>query len=192
MSPKQRFAWWVVVVVVWSASAMLRLGGYDLGWTVATLVQTGAVVLMLGLLATTPPDAIKLRGPVSWTVLMLGVWLNLVCAVPIRHDAVVIAAVVLAVAVPVGVWSTALCSGASAWWVALVAWSPALPALVARPVRGEPGGVIALAWALCLAGLGVSLFLVWFLSRASSTDWRKAAWILGIATALSGLVPWLS
>jgi len=115
----------------------------------------------------------------------------------------VIAAVVLAVAVPVGVWSTVLRPGASAWWVALAAWSPALPALVARRVHGGSAAMIGVSWTLCAIGLGVSLSLVWFYSRKvngpaagvggpAPVEWRTAAWILGIATSLSGLVPWLS
>lgn len=206
MSPKQRFAWWVVVVVAWVAAAPLRSGGFDVGWTIATSAQTVALVLMLGLLVTTPPEAIKLRGPVSWTVLLLGVWLNLVFAVPERNNSVLIAALVLSVAVPVGVWSTVLRPGGSAWWVAIVAWSPALPTLVARRVQGQPGPQIGLAWGLCLVGLVVAMALVWVFSRRSApkadapsvahgsakAGWVGPAWILGIATALCGVVPWLS
>ncbi|MFT5422886.1 MAG: hypothetical protein ACI89L_000655 [Phycisphaerales bacterium] len=204
MTRERRFILWAAIVVVWAAAALLRLGGYDGRWLVATLVQTGVMVCLLGLLWTTPTNAIRLRGPVSWAILVFGVWLNLVCAVPIRNDAVVVAAVVLAGTVPVGVWSTVLRPGASAWWVALVGWSPALPALVARPVRGDPAGVIAVSCVLCLAGLAASVVLVWFLSRDRAGEggprggepgpggWGRPAVILGIATVLSGIVPWLS
>lgn len=138
-------------MVVAIASSGLRVGLGEGAWAAATLLQGVCVGAMAWLLETTPVNAIKLPRRVSWVMILVGA---------------------LAIQAPGGFWEVGLGLGVGAaavgaalvvpartrvsvWWVAPLAWSPALvdagralsdgadPLSGAIPLAALPGLVFA-------------------------------------------------
>ena len=131
MSPRVRFTVWIVAVVTLLAGqlvwlALVRASRFSDGNAVLVggLVALELPVIVIAvLLATTPPNAIKLRGTTSEGLIVIGVVLLQVWAmVMLRPDhawrvAVVVATTILLLAI-------LRRARRSPWWAALVAWNP--------------------------------------------------------------------
>jgi|GEM_PF-3251676 len=208
MNPKVRLGWWVAAAVATAGAMGLRLVEGELetaAWVIAGVVQGVGLGGVVWLLATTPPEAIRLRPSTSWTVICVGVWLQLVLAVDEADTTRVVAAGMLGGLVPLLVWSTVLGEGASPWWAAVVGWGSWMPLLLAweGTALGSESGSQALVRGVGIAGALLSLTCVGVASgglferdEPADTDRHRLGvrWgiLVGITNAACGSVVLLS
>lgn len=208
MTPKVRLGWWVVAAAATTGAMGLRWIEGELetaAWVGAGVVQGVGLGGVVWLLATTPSDAIRLRPSTSWTVICVGVWLQLVLAVNEADATGVVAAGMLGGLVPLLVWSTVLGVGASPWWASVVGWGSWMPLLLAweGTALGSESGSLALVRIVGITGVLLSLACVGVVSgglfepdKPKNTDRHRLGvrWgiLVGITNAACGSVVLLS
>lgn len=137
MTQQRRLVVWIVVVfAVLASPAWFVVGGARADtagvtgqWAiaVAAIWQSGWLVVMTRLLATTPGDAIKLSRRLSWAVLIAGmVWLGFAAWWLGVHPLVVLVFFVLMGVAGGLVEQERLGRAASPWSIAVWMWNPSL------------------------------------------------------------------
>ena len=180
LSPRARFAVWAVAVGAWLAVSQARwlvIGGEPkLEYAVAG-AQLAALGLILWLLTTTPPDAIKLPVAASEMLIAAGAGAAALAASgDTRAFAVAIPAYLVA-----RLCRAEFIGPVTPWWTVLFLWHPTLSYLLGQVLGTEP--FVSLA-----AGAMLPLMIARLASVVSMARWRWAAFGVGAAATLLALL----
>lgn len=181
LSPGTRLAAWIVTIAVALLAPAWVILGAPAGPTVAAVHGFAAMGVLLALLRTTPPDAIKLRWPTSATLIALGA-LALPLAAGLSTDplhttglrgaiyAVFGSLLLLALLLPPN-------SGVSPWWAAIPLWAPSLWLL---ELPGVASGGLSI-----LGTIARVLTLVIIFAAVNGRPVRELAALLAMAATLT-------
>ena len=182
-----RFAVWVFAVVVPIGAGVARLWLGEpgsAGQRAMSLVQLAGVVVMVVLLKTTPPDAIKLGRGTS--IVLIGLGASVIWG---TADAGGQLWLTLAIAAFVAIMSVATSNEiarlSSPWWGVAMWWLPVMASANGRVQRG--GGddhLIALAASMPMFLIGAVIGGLGAAARARVRWWMVAVFLLACAVAI--------